>query len=261
MSAVTLCMAHYVRKQRVRQSKPKTSIEQACGRLNISDSGYYRLFTSQNPSQDRFDEVKKDIARLVSRVHSASITNGTRLETAYIANSLYNKNQPIVGAYLNTTSLQEGHFVHMMFSILGKNIEVDYTIIHKHKHKTKWVIKLFEIKDGGELDTKKAMSEVRTLISIKNALESANVHVEMYIVLWNNQSIAKKSFKSALDGVHLITGRQMCKLVKGIDFDRISKDRTDVGPDNLSYIIRQFRLIVYKYDMIEDEIRRCQNKN
>lgn len=248
-------MAHKSKKTR-----QKTSIEQSSGRPNIIDSGYYRLFTSHSPSHDQFDEVKRDIARLISRVHSASITNGTRLETSYIANPMYNTHLPVVGAHLNSTMLQEGHFVHMMFPVLGRNIEVDYVIVERES--ARWVVKLFEIKDGGELDTKKAMSEVRTLLSIKMALQQALcVHVEMYIVLWNTQVITKHSFKSGLEGVHLITGRQMCKLVKGINFDRISKDRTEIGPDNLSYIIRQFRSIVYKYNMIEDEIRRYENKN
>lgn len=46
----------------------------------------------------------------------------------------------------------------------------------------------------------------------------------------------------------------MCIIVGGMDFDTITRDRTDIGPDNLSYIIRQFKTIVYKYDMINEQL-------
>jgi hypothetical protein len=238
--------------------KQKSSIEQAYGRSNIRDSGYYRLFMAENPDHDCYDEIKMDIARLMSRIHSASITNGTRLETSYIGNPIYNENCLTYreGLITNENMLHPGHFIHARFSVLGRSIEVDYITVHEQDgHR---LIRLFEIKDGGEMDTKKGASEVRMLMDVKEMLlsscednaDTCSIEIEMYIVLWNTDQITKKSFKTGLDKVHLVTGRQMCEMIGGIDFDRIVKDRRSIGPDNLNYTIKQLRTIVYKYDLL-----------
>ena len=240
----------------------KTSIEHASGRKNIADSGYFRLLIASNPNNDSYNDIKKEIAKLVSKIHSASITNGNRLETDYIANPIYNSNNPEHSniPITHIDQLREGHFTHLKFYAMGKNIEVDYTIINIDKEII--YVQLFEIKDGGEMDTKKAVSEVRSLLEIEDMLRECNsslykyVVIKPYIVLWNTDRITKWSFKSPLNTVYLITGKQMCMIVGGMDFDIISKDRTNIGPENLSYIIKQFKTIVYKYDIINEQLHR-----
>lgn len=258
-----VCMSNRSSGRNARNMREqKTSIEQACGRTNIRDSGYYRLFMAECPDQDRYDEIKMDIARLMSRVHSASITNGSRLETGYIGNPAYNENCLTYrdGLVTSEDRLHPGHFVHMRFGVLDRSIEVDYITVHEQDgHR---LVRLFEIKDGGEMDTKKAASEVKMLTDVKEMLLGCcdsrpgmcSMEIEMYIVLWNTEQITRKSFKSGLDKVHLVTGRQMCEMIGGIDFDRIARDRRSIGPDNLRYTIKQLRSIVYKYDLLEGEM-------
>jgi hypothetical protein len=237
----------------------KTTIEHASGRKNITESGYYRLLISSKTKNDKYDAVKKEIAKLISKVHSASITNGNRLESDYIANPVYNKNEPI---YTNVgithiDQLYYGHFVHLKFYTMDKNIQVDYTLVEIINDTI--YIHLFEIKDGGEMDTKKEISEVRTLMSIENMLRHSksniykHVVVNSYIVLWNTDKITKKSFKTPLLGVYLITGKEMCSIIGNMDFDKIANDRTNIGPENLYYIIRQFKSILYKYETIHTQ--------
>ena len=238
----------------------RASIEHASGRKNIADSGYFRLLIASNPNNDSYNDIKKDIAKLVSKIHSASIINGNILVTEYIANHIYNSNLPKYRdiPITHIDELCEGHYMHLKFYINGKNIEVDYTIVDIEDDTI--YIQLFEIKDGGEMDTKKADSEVRSLLEIEDMLQDSNnllykyVVIKPYIVLWNTYKITKGSFKASLSSVYLITGKQMCIIVGGMDFDTITRDRTDIGPDNLSYIIRQFKTIVYKYDMINEQL-------
>lgn len=240
----------------------KTSIEHASGRKNIADSGYFRLLIASNPNNDSYNDIKKEIAKLVSKIHSASITNGNRLETDYIANPIYNSNNPehINIPITHIDQLREGHFTHLKFYAMGKNIEVDYTMVSIIDNTI--CVHLFEIKDGGEMDTKKAISEVRSLLEIEEMLRECNsplynyVVVNPYIVLWNTDKITKGSFKISPNNVYLITGKQMCSIVGGMDFDTISSDRTNIGPENLSYIIKQFKSITYKYDMINEQLHR-----
>jgi hypothetical protein len=236
----------------------KTRIEQAQGRRNICDSGYYRLYTSGDPSCDSLHVIKKDIARLVSRIHSASITNGNRLGTDYIGCSAYNRNHPqrLDKPVLHANHLPRGHLVNTRFCLADKTVEVDYATIQETEDGLH--VSLYEVKDGGELDTKKGMSEVQSLVGVRDMIcqqaqahaGGCRVYVELYIVLWNTEAITRHSFKSPLGDVRLITGRQMCQQVGGMDFDTICLDRMGTGPENLVYTIRQFRHIVHMYDRI-----------
>lgn len=245
---------------RIPRSYPKRTIEHADGRRHIRESGYYRLFVSPPPELDRFHEVKEDIARLASKIHSASITNGNRLETDYIQHPDYNHNQPLRNPEVisHPHQLRKGHYAHQRFSVYGKKTEVDYVTVDMNTQGV-WV-NLYEIKDGGEMDTKKSQSEIDALFTIRNFLycyqpvEYSPLHVRCFIVLWNAPSIQKGMFKASQHGLELITGRQMCSLLGGMDFDQIAKDRMNMGSDNFHYTIRQLRTILYKYDMTMGKI-------
>ena len=114
----------------------RASIEHASGRKNIADSGYFRLLIASNPNNDSYNDIKKDIAKLVSKIHSASIINGNILVTEYIANHIYNSNLPNYRdiPITHIDELCEGHYTHLKFYINGKNIEVELiTMIRKEK--------------------------------------------------------------------------------------------------------------------------------
>ncbi len=231
----------------------RMSIEKTRGRQgDIRDSGYYRLFESQK-TDSGYDEVAQRLARIVSKIHSASICNGNKLEE-YIGNSEYNKNNPINNHVVTSLqSIEKGHYLNIRFEkdlwddTKTQSTEIDY-MLHDGER-----ICLFEIKDGDTFDTKKSREEIKSLRDVSILLKghTPNLPVHCYIVLWNIKDLRKNGFKATLDDdISLINGRMMCDIIGNVDYDKIIHSRKDIGDKNLGFCINELREIIRVYDEI-----------
>lgn len=245
------------------------SIQDMKGRKgDITGSGYYRLLQSQK-DDDKNDGIAKDIARLLSKIHSASISNGAKLESEYIGNETYNKNCPKKEVCItDLVSLSNGHYINIKFDkkLWNDNeetenqpkktetTEVDYITFEKDTEKDTGKetvkVKLFEIKDGDTFDTKKSRSELQSLEKVKKLLQDTytNAEVTTYVVLWNTKDLSENGFKAKLIDTMLITGKMMCELIGNLDYEKINHDRKCIGNKNLQYILSSMKRILYVYD-------------
>ena len=240
----------------------KTSIETTRGRQgDIRDSGYYRLFQSQK-TDSGYDEIAQRLARIVSKIHSASICNGNKLEE-YIGSSVYNTNSPTKNhAVISLPEIQKGHYMKILFDkgLWGENkkeqsTEIDYMLYDEQNR-----ICLFEIKDGDAFDTKKSREEIKSIRDVSILLKDhmPDASIKCYVVLWNIKDLKKNNFKASLDeGISLINGRMMCDIIGNIDYDTIIHSRKEIGDRNLDFCIHEMREIVRTYD----EIYKKQNSD
>jgi hypothetical protein len=229
------------------------SIEKTRGRQgDIRDSGYYRLFESQN-TDDGYDEVAQKLARIVSKIHSASICNGNKLEE-YIGNSPINNH-----IIKSLTDLKKGHYLNIKFDKdlwdgkKTQSTEIDYMLYETYTDTPR--VCLFEVKDGDTFDTKKSREELNSLREVSILLKEhmPRVFVQCYVVLWNIKDPKKNGFKANLDeNITLINGRIMCDMIGNLDYDNITHLRKDIGDKNLNFCIKELREIVRIYDEISE---------
>lgn len=254
----------------------RMSIEKTRGRQgNICDSGYYRLFESQS-ADTTTDAIAQRIARLVSKIHSASICNGNKLEE-FIGSADYNLHAPKRNSkIMHLSELASGHYLNIKFekelwdTPKSQSTEIDYMLVRRkaapvpapedpedpedaEKKKEDIEVALFEIKDGDTFDTKKSREELNSLKEVSNLITKnlPGASVLCYVVLWNVKDIAKNGFKAKLpDGITLINGRMMCDIVKNIEYEKILHSRKEIGDKNLEFCINELRNIVTEYDNV-----------
>lgn len=251
------------------------SIEATRGRQgNIRDSGYYRLFESQS-TDDRYDGIAQDLARLVSKIHSASICNGNRLEQ-YISKDRYNSNRPHTNHTItNLVTIGDGHYTNVLFpkelwndESKTQSTEVDYMVVSRPADTTTDTdtetpvrtvpvdVMLFEIKDGDTFDTKKSREELKSLECVRTLLEAGlpGARVRCYVVLWNCKDISKNGFKAKMgrSSAELINGETMCAIAGGISYNEIVHERKSIGDENLLFCITKMRDLVRIYDELGD---------
>lgn len=235
------------------------SIENTRGRQgDIRDSGYYRLFESRN-TEGGYDEVAQRLARIMSKIHSASICNGNKLEE-YIGNTMYNKNTPVKNHVVaSLLDIDKGHYLNIKFEkdLWGgkkkQSTEIDY-MLYDDANTDRRRICLFEIKDGDTFDTKKSREEINSLRDVSILLKEhiPDVSVLCYVVLWNIKDIKKSGFKANMeDNITLINGRMMCDIIENIDYNNIIHSRKDIGDNNLDFCIRELKDIIQVYDEIK----------
>lgn len=197
-----------------------------------------------------------ELGRLVSRVQSTVISNGTELERIIV--SLTNPIHDLDLFINNVTDGEQENGVYLCqkkvlkkSSYAIRDIEPDLLIFIVDRHR---ICKVIELKDGDNFDTKKSESEKDHLEQFARLFGSRIPFVtEYYICSFNqeNKEMIYTGFKGRFDLEHIMTGRELCEILH-IDYDEIVSSRNEDMRDNFDYFINELVNIPEVREKIEE---------
>ncbi|QWQ38455.1 hypothetical protein KMP11_05740 [Gemella sp. zg-570] len=206
-------------------------IRNAKGRTD-GNSGYTRTLGNE------------ELGKLISKVQATVISNGTELERIIVDKSNkiedidYFIEQAIIssidnGVYLCTKKVFKKS---KKYSAPLRDKEPDLLIFIVENNR---ICKVIELKDGDAFDTKKSRAEKENLeeFSMKFGAKIPFA-TDYYICSFNqeNKDVIKSGFKGVFDEEHIMTGRELCELLK-IDYEEIINKRKNDMEDNFEYFI------------------------
>lgn len=215
---------------------------------NDGNSGYARVIWNQK------------LWKLISRIQSAVISNGTELEKMIIERSQLIHNIDIFIRNAEIGIVQNG--VYLCLKKIFKKSE-------KYAHLVKWmepdmlvfivesrrICKIIELKDGDNFDTKKSKWEKENLEKFANLFGAKIPFSTEYYICSFNQNDKEKifhGFKWVFAYENILTGRELCKILK-IDYDEIVEIRERDGRENFEYFIAELvnipevKMEIWKY--------------
>lgn len=220
---------------KIRLSNPKTS-----------SGGYNRVFNNEN------------LGKLIQKVQSTVISNGNELEKIILEKSnvindldefLSQKN--IKGVFLCPKKVIKTSKYKL------EEHEPDLVIFEiSESNRNCYII---ELKDGDNFDTKKSQGEFEGLEKYKNHLGSKITFITNFFICSFNQNekeLIVKGFKNVFNINQVMTGRQLCDLLK-IDYDKIIENRKKDAEDNKKYFIEE----LVKIPFIINEIFLLKNSH
>lgn len=185
------------------------------------------------------------LGSLISKLQSTVISNGTELEKLILERSNLIEDidwfiMQVVGAqvksgvYLCTKKVFKRTKTYNRTEIKG--IEPDLLVFVVDTNR---VCKIIELKDGDAFDTKKSQGEYEHL-SIFATYFGAQIPfvAEFYICSFNQESkeAIYNGFKKKFDFSHILTGRELCDILK-IDYDEIISIRKKDAKTNFEYFL------------------------
>lgn len=206
-------------------------IKNAKGRID-GNSGYIRTLGNA------------ELGKLISKVQATVISNGTELERLVIqrSNVIDDIEKFIEATIVGNTKNGSYLCTKKTFKKSKKyaadlaGIEPDLLVFLIEKNR---ICKVIELKDGDAFDTKKALGEKQHLeeFSIKFGAKIPFV-AEYYICCFNQEDkdLIKTGFKGAFDTEHIMTGKEICKILN-IDYNEIINIRKIDTEDNFNYFI------------------------
>lgn len=224
-----------------------SKIKDAKGRTD-GGSGYTRTLKNES------------LGQLISKVQATVISNGTELERMLLTrtkNKINNLDEFIKqatigkitdGVYLCSKKV----FSKSQYIILDnekKKIQPDLLIFIVEE---KRVCKVVELKDGDNFDTKKSNGEKSHLeeFALKFGAQIPFV-AEYYICCFNqeNKELIHAGFKGAFDLNHILTGKELCKILN-VDYEEIVSSRKIDALENFDYFIDE----LLKIDEVQKKI-------
>ncbi len=201
-----------------------------------SGSGYVRVLGDEQ------------LGKLISKVQSTVISNGTELEKLIIdkCNQIKDLNSFIEKTVSGDT--EDGVYVcpkkyyakssYLIYDNQKKKILPDLLIFIVEK---KRICKVVELKDGDMFDTKKSAGEKEHLEEFVQKFGSKIPFVaEYYICCFNQENKDKifEGFKGDFTKEHILTGKELCEVLR-ISYDDIIKQRTADSVENFEYFIQE----------------------
>ncbi len=182
-----------------------------------------------------------ELGKLISKVQSTVISNGTELERMIVerTTTIINLDEFITNA---TDGTQDDGVYLCQKKILQKSsyaikgIEPDLLIFMIER---KRVCKVIELKDGDNFDTKKSQSEREHLEKFAVQFGAKIPFVtEFYICCFNqpDKELIKEGFKNKFEIEHIMNGQELCDVLK-IDYNEILEIRKQDMEDNLDYFL------------------------
>lgn len=192
----------------------------------------------------------ENIAKLLQRSQSTIISNGSELEKillSHAANTATIIGKGELDEFLEKCQehdIPNGCYVATKQAVKNSQIavpkhEADFTIFLLTDKKQHCYI--VEMKDGNNFDTKKAPSEVETLIKCQNAISSKiPFSTSIHICCFNqsNKDLIVSGFKNAITKDQAMTGEEFCQII-GINYKNIVQYRMEDAKDNLAYYLEQ----------------------
>lgn len=236
-------------------------VEKMTGSGDVTNNGYYRIFDTPLLSRD----IIFDMAQLVSKIHGASISNGSILES-FIIDPRFNKN-PITPPKKGLQCVLEntnGHYPKVKisadllktkgFELKGKNnIEIDYIVVKDNE------LHVYEIKDGDAFDTKKSEAEYQSIVMVKSFFETLGIFKKVHgaIVLWNSRDLSKASFKSIKGKGIIMRGVDFCEK-SDIDFESLNNSRKFNNLLNVNYVLNTMDNIHKRFSSQQTQISQLE---
>ena len=210
---------------KVRDAKPKSS-----------GGGYERVLGNTQ------------MAELITKIQSTSITNGTELEKCilervnlHIIKDLdtfiedYQKRKIAAGTYVCPKKyLKESKY-------RNAKSEPDFVVFTVTIERARDVCSVVELKDGDSFDTKKSIAEKEILESfVYQIARDIPFPARFYICCFNQPNKQKivEGFKNKFTTNEVLNGREFCELL-GIDYDDIVDQRKLDIDDNFKYVVDQ----------------------
>lgn len=182
-----------------------------------------------------------ELGRLISRVQSTVISNGTELERIIVSlTNTINDLEEFIDSV--TDGIQEDGVYLCQKKILKKSkyaiagIEPDLLIFVVERRR---VCKVIELKDGDNFDTKKSASEREHLEQFATSFGAQIPFVtEFYICSFNqdNKELIQAGFKNKFEIEHIMTGEELCDVLH-IDYQNIIDRRKTDMIENFNYFI------------------------
>lgn len=195
-------------------------------RANQAPSGYSRVFGIQ------------ELGNLMSRVQGTVISAGNELEKLILDRCKTIDNLDIFVS--NLSSREPGIFVATKKQVKqSKSINSRYEPDFLAFDLVKRICYVIEVKDGDQLDTKKASGEHTTLKNFTNDVSQAlSFSFEIYICGFNANTKEEiwHGIKKKFALTEILTGKELCVLFD-IDYNEIINIRTADQQSNLAYFI------------------------
>lgn len=225
-------------------------IKDAQGRTD-GGSGYTRVFGNDK------------LGKLVSKVQSTVISNGTELERIIV--SMTNCIEDLEQFINDVTYGTQADGVYLCKKTVIKKskyaidgIEPDLLIFVLEQ---KRICKVIELKDGDQFDTKKSAGEREHLQEFATQFGAQIPFVtEFYICSFNQQDkeSIRNGFKGKFEMEHIMTGKELCDVLK-ISYEEIIAGRKKDEEENLEYFITELlrieevrQRIIEKLSNLED---------
>ena len=197
----------------------------------------------------------EELGKLISKVQSTVISNGTELERIIVSKSNEIKNleefiEKVIygnqddGVYLCKKKILKQS---SKYNIAG--IEPDLLIFIVERCR---ICKVIELKDGDNFDTKKSQGEREHLEQFATLFGAKIPFVTEYYICSFNQldkKHIKEGFKNKFELENIMTGKELCDLLNIDYYDIIENRKTDMK-DNINYFIDE----LIKIDEVKDMI-------
>ncbi len=205
-------------------------IRDAKGRKD-GNSGYIRLFDNA------------ELGQLMSKAQATVISNGSELERIILERT---QNIPDLDEFVYRT--KNGVQPYGVYVCRKAVLKKSRLTVPKHEPdllvfivQENPVCKVVELKDGDMFDTKKSRGEREHLEEFVSQFGgNINFNTEYYVCCFNQEdkNIIKTGFKEVFDTDHILTGKELCRVLR-IDYDDIIRNRKADAQDNFRYFISQ----------------------
>ncbi|MHC8441776.1 MAG: type II restriction endonuclease [Candidatus Eutrophobiaceae bacterium] len=195
---------------------------------------------------------------LISRVHSAVISNGTELEKIILEMT---QSIPHLDDFLNKESKPDGVFVASKkdiknSAVLGgsRGIVTDFLVFECRGQKQ--TCHAIELKDGHQFDTKKARAEHKGFSDFVSCITHkirCRVHLHFCCFNQNSRAAIVTGFKQKITIEEAMTGKEFCELLE-IDYETIVKQRKADQPKNVEFFVRELLKISEVRQLLEQII-------
>lgn len=223
-------------------------IEERTGRN--TNSGYGRVFNNNA------------LGLLISKVQATVISNGSELERMILSQT---NNIPDLEKFIASIEVDDGTCSDGVYVCRKKVLKKSKYAIHGYEPdllvflvQKRRICNVIELKDGDAFDTKKSKVEKDHLEHFTQKFGTQIPFTTQYYVCCFNQSDKEQikiGFKNKLNEEHILTGRELCDLLK-IDYGKIVKTRQADAENNLRYFLEE----LVKIERVREELVRLLQK-
>lgn len=214
-------------------------------KVGSSSGGYNRVFDND------------EIGRLMSKVQSTVISNGSELERIILSRT---QNITILDVFIE--GVTDGNVPNGTYVCTKRVLKKSSYKLDKHEPdllifivQQRRVCRIIELKDGDAFDTKKASGEQESLERFNLHIGAKIPFVSDYFVCCFNQTNKEeivKGFKNVFGIEHVMTGKELCEILN-ISYEEIIEERKRDAKANIEYFYQQFKSIPIIKEMLDEE--------
>jgi hypothetical protein len=224
-----------------------------------SSGSYTRVFNNE------------ELGNLITKVHSASISNGSELETLILQHidkdsivedcdeflhnfKKFNNAEFDIIRLIPKKILKKSKTLKPQKNPENKTFEPDFVVLKIDS--IQQCCYIIELKDGFVFDTKKVIGERRHLEDFQNYIAKQiafSTKIKFCCFNENSKEKIKNGLKGSFDVDEIMTGEEFCALVK-IDYDNIIRLRKNDSVENIDYFIDELLKIANIKELIVEKL-------